>query len=251
MLIGNFIKDQFLTTSNWPLGSAASVILTLLMFLLLVWYFVSSRAGPTRAHGGGEMKQLSRSYTWPFIYLFLYIPILVLVIYSFNNTRFSTNWQGFTLTWYGKLFTDGPLMEAFANSLIIAFSSSTIATILGTLRGLCLLPLPVHRPEGHVLLYLRGHDEPGYRHGHLAPHVFHHLGFKYRGDDAASGPHHLLPAVRGGDGLCPHQRLRQEHHRRCQGPGCERAQHVPARRDAHAHACHHCRMASQLHAFHG
>ncbi len=49
MLIGNFIKDQFLTTSNWPLGSAASVILTLLMVLLLVWYFISS----SRAHSDG------------------------------------------------------------------------------------------------------------------------------------------------------------------------------------------------------
>jgi spermidine/putrescine transport system permease protein len=44
MLIGNFIKNQFLTTGNWPLGSAASVVLTLLMFLMLVWYFVSTRS---------------------------------------------------------------------------------------------------------------------------------------------------------------------------------------------------------------
>ncbi len=68
-----------------------------------------------------------------FIYLFLYTPIAILVVYSFNDSKFSTNWQGFTLSWYAKLFSDGPLMEAFANSLIIAFSSSTIATILGTL----------------------------------------------------------------------------------------------------------------------
>lgn len=46
MLIGNFIKDQFLTTSHWPLGSAASVVLTLLMVMLLVWFFISTR----RAH---------------------------------------------------------------------------------------------------------------------------------------------------------------------------------------------------------
>ncbi|MRR35566.1 ABC transporter permease subunit, partial [bacterium] len=68
-----------------------------------------------------------------FIYLFLYTPIAILVVYSFNDSKFSTNWQGFTLAWYSKLFSDGPLMEAFVNSLIIAFSSSTIATILGTL----------------------------------------------------------------------------------------------------------------------
>lgn len=79
------------------------------------------------------MKRFFKFFYISFIYLFLYIPILVLVIYSFNNTRFSTNWQGFTLSWYAKLIADGPLMEAFANSLIIAFSSSTVATVLGTL----------------------------------------------------------------------------------------------------------------------
>ncbi len=54
MLIGNFIKDQFLTTSNWPLGSSASVILTFLMFIMLAWYFVSSRKA-----NQGDMKELA------------------------------------------------------------------------------------------------------------------------------------------------------------------------------------------------
>ncbi len=48
MLIGNFIKNQFLTTGNWPLGSAASVMLTLLMVMLLIWFFISTR----RVHSG-------------------------------------------------------------------------------------------------------------------------------------------------------------------------------------------------------
>jgi spermidine/putrescine transport system permease protein len=69
------------------------------------------------------------------VYLFLYIPILILIIYSFNNTKYSTNWQGFTFKWYNQLVTDGPLMEAFLNSLIIAGSSSVIATVLGTLAA--------------------------------------------------------------------------------------------------------------------
>ena len=49
MLIGNFIKNQFLTTGNWPLGSAASVMLTLLMVMLLIWFFISTHAGRIRA----------------------------------------------------------------------------------------------------------------------------------------------------------------------------------------------------------
>lgn len=81
------------------------------------------------------MKKTIRFVYLSMIYLFLYIPILILVIYSFNNTRYSTNWQGFTLKWYTELFADGALMEAFANSLVIAVSSSVIATILGTLAA--------------------------------------------------------------------------------------------------------------------
>ena len=86
------------------------------------------------------MKRIFQSAYLFFIYLFLYIPILILVVYSFNTSRFSTNWQGFTLNWYRVLFTDGPLMEAFANSLIIALSSSTIATVLGTLGNVVFSP---------------------------------------------------------------------------------------------------------------
>jgi spermidine/putrescine transport system permease protein len=79
------------------------------------------------------MKKIFQSAYLALIFLFLYIPIVVLVVYSFNTSRFSTNWQGFTLDWYRVLFTDGTLMEAFANSLVIALCSSTIATVLGTL----------------------------------------------------------------------------------------------------------------------
>lgn len=81
------------------------------------------------------MKKAIRVLYLSMIYLFLYIPILILVVYSFNNTKYSTNWQGFTLKWYAKLLSDSSLMEAFANSLIIAVSSSIIATILGTLAA--------------------------------------------------------------------------------------------------------------------
>ncbi|MRR35565.1 ABC transporter permease subunit [bacterium] len=54
MLIGNFIKDQFLTAGDWPLGSCASVLLTILMFLMLFWYFITSR----RANQG-DMAELA------------------------------------------------------------------------------------------------------------------------------------------------------------------------------------------------
>jgi len=82
------------------------------------------------------MTRILRNIYLTSIYLFLYVPILILVVYSFNDTKYSTNWQGFTLKWYAQLFTDAPLKEAFVNSLIIAFTSSVVATVLGTIGAL-------------------------------------------------------------------------------------------------------------------
>lgn len=71
------------------------------------------------------------------IYLFLYAPIFVLIIYSFNDTQTGgrTTWGGFTLKWYQKLFEDRLIMEALRNTLIIAVVSALIATALGTLAA--------------------------------------------------------------------------------------------------------------------
>ena len=82
------------------------------------------------------MKRALRNIYLTSVYLFLYVPILILIIYSFNDSKYSTNWQGFTLKWYTQLFTDSPLKDALVNSIIIALSSSVIATILGTLGAL-------------------------------------------------------------------------------------------------------------------
>jgi spermidine/putrescine transport system permease protein len=79
------------------------------------------------------VKRAARFIYLTCIYLFLYVPILVLIAYSFNDTKYSTNWQGFTWKWYEQLFTDSPLKEALVNSLVIALLSSVTATLLGTL----------------------------------------------------------------------------------------------------------------------
>lgn len=67
-----------------------------------------------------------------FIMLFLYAPIFVLIVFSFNSTRSRTVWSGFTLEWYRRLFTDGTVLDAFYTTLIIAVLASVIATIAGT-----------------------------------------------------------------------------------------------------------------------
>jgi len=74
---------------------------------------------------------IGRSYT-ACIMLFLYAPIFILIIFSFNSTRSRSVWTGFTLDWYRSLFVDSSIMNAFYTTLIVAFISAIVATIAGT-----------------------------------------------------------------------------------------------------------------------
>src|SRR3990167_4043034 len=65
------------------------------------------------------------------VYALLYIPIMVLVLYSLNQARFSLEWHGFTLTWYKELLHDNDLWQAMFNSLILGVCASLAATIMG------------------------------------------------------------------------------------------------------------------------
>ncbi|MGY6567759.1 MAG: ABC transporter permease, partial [Salinarimonas sp.] len=69
---------------------------------------------------------------------FLYIPILLLVIYSFNESRLVTVWGGFSTRWYGELFRNEPLMRAAWVTIRIAFVTALFATVLGTLAAIAL-----------------------------------------------------------------------------------------------------------------
>ena len=73
-----------------------------------------------------------------FGYAFLYVPLLLVVVYSFNNSRIATVWGGFSTRWYGELLRNEQILDAAFLSLRIAFTSATIATVLGTMAGLAL-----------------------------------------------------------------------------------------------------------------
>jgi len=72
------------------------------------------------------------------VMIFLYLPIVILVINSFNESRFGGEWSGFTLKWYENLFKERSIWHAVSNSLIIAVSSTVAATILGSLAAFAL-----------------------------------------------------------------------------------------------------------------
>lgn len=73
-----------------------------------------------------------------FIYLFFYIPIFILVIYSFNNTQYSLLWHGFTWRWYGELFSDSDLWISTWHSFFLGIASATVATFVGMLAAVSL-----------------------------------------------------------------------------------------------------------------
>jgi spermidine/putrescine transport system permease protein len=72
------------------------------------------------------------------IYLFFYIPIIILIAYSFNNTQYSLLWHGFTWNWYIELFSDADLWIAAWHSLVLGLASASIATVIGMLAAVCL-----------------------------------------------------------------------------------------------------------------
>lgn len=71
-------------------------------------------------------------------FAFLYLPIVALVILSFNNARQGVAWTGFTLKWYSELFRQADIWKAFANTVIIALTSSLVATVIGTFAAVSL-----------------------------------------------------------------------------------------------------------------
>ncbi|HIJ63288.1 MAG TPA: ABC transporter permease subunit, partial [Rhodospirillaceae bacterium] len=72
-------------------------------------------------------------------YAFLYLPILLLVIFSFNASRLVTVWGGFSVKWYGELLHDQKVLDAAWLSLKVAFTAASAATLLGTLAAVTLV----------------------------------------------------------------------------------------------------------------
>lgn len=90
------------------------------------------------------MKKFTKVFT-VLVFIFLYIPMIVLVVSSFNQGMDISVWKGFTFSQYGELFRDDTLLILLRNSLIVAVLSSVIATILGTLAA-----VGIHNMRGRM-----------------------------------------------------------------------------------------------------
>ena len=87
-----------------------------------------------------QSSKLKPSFSWQGIFsglmfFYMYLPILVLTFYSFNESAYSANWQGFTLEWYIKLFSDTRVLKSLQNSLTVAFVAVIISAVIGTLMA--------------------------------------------------------------------------------------------------------------------
>jgi spermidine/putrescine transport system permease protein len=83
------------------------------------------------------------------VYAFLYLPLAIVVAYSFNDSRLNAEWVGFTWHWYQVLLHDEDMLIAAGNSLLIALVSSLAATILGTMAGIA-----IHRYDFKLLNFM-------------------------------------------------------------------------------------------------
>lgn len=81
-----------------------------------------------------KSKKFPKIYTG-LIYFILYMPIIVLILYSFNNSKLNATWEGFTLKWYGSLFQNVAIISAARNTLTVAIISTIISILLGTLTA--------------------------------------------------------------------------------------------------------------------
>ena len=89
------------------------------------------------------MRGCNRRSRFPFCItlltlIFLYTPLILVAVASFNASKYGGAWTGFSLKWYERLFQDRAIWEALVNTLIIALIATVCATILGTLAALAL-----------------------------------------------------------------------------------------------------------------
>lgn len=84
------------------------------------------------------MVKLLKSLYVTVVFTFLYAPLLITVFFSFNDSRYSVVWHGFTLKWYQKMAENTGLWNAAANSLLLAAAAATAATVIGTITAVAL-----------------------------------------------------------------------------------------------------------------
>ena len=143
VMVGNLIQQQFLSARDWPFGATFAVAMIGIMLILLAFQSVvlrreqgTAERSPTESHAGRRRGRGWFHAHAGLVYAFLYLPILVLVVLSFNASGLPTAWGGFSLKWYGSLAGNAPLLASVRTTLVVAVFVTVISTVLGTLLAL-------------------------------------------------------------------------------------------------------------------
>ncbi|WP_198334920.1 spermidine/putrescine ABC transporter permease PotC [Psychrobacter namhaensis] len=98
----------------------------------------SLNSAPTKPKRTIKIGSIAAKGYLGLIYALLYLPILVLVVMSFNQSRIGYNWGGFSLKWYESLFNNQAMLDAFWHSIVLGLVAATVSTLIGTLTALAL-----------------------------------------------------------------------------------------------------------------
>ena len=96
------------------------------------------------------MKKTIEKIYMGIILVFMYLPIVTMIILSFNSSKSRAKWGGFTFDWYLNLASDSAIINAFANTLIIALISTLVATVIGT--ATCVAMMGLHKKSRSVIM---------------------------------------------------------------------------------------------------
>ena len=143
-MIGKTLWTEFFNNQDWPLSAAIAMgMLVILAFPIILLQRIQVAGAMTGAGAGAAQGE--RHFSWiarlsvSLGLLFIYLPILLVIAFSFNDSRLVTVWGGFSLKWYGILFQNIQLLDSAWLSFKLACLSATIATILGVLAALALV----------------------------------------------------------------------------------------------------------------
>ena len=151
-LIGKTLWTEFFNNQDWPLASAIAIGMLLLLLLPIAALQKAQARADVRQGGSGSSA--GRSFTGLNRLAvagglgFIYLPIVLVIVFSFNDSRLVTVWAGFSLKWYGILFQNTQLLQSALLSFKLAFLSATAATVLGVLAALTIVRIKSFRGKG-------------------------------------------------------------------------------------------------------
>ena len=142
-LIGKTLWTEFFNNQDWPLASAIAIGMLLLLLLpIFALQKAQARADFRQGGSGPTAGRTPTAFNLAAVFAglsFIYLPILLVIVFSFNDSRLVTVWAGFSLKWYGLLFHNTQLLQSALLSFKLAFLSATAATVLGVMAALTIV----------------------------------------------------------------------------------------------------------------